>query len=186
MAPTVSSGEVAYVVAALAWSAVGFLAGALVVRVAMEVHEIRESVVVSHQDEGSRTKHLRVGVRRVVGKIDATRLLGIMLLLLAFATTLQTFYQAHRSAELGREQVRLSQCQITYQNGFADALDARTTATNEAQQALDELIETITQASGRDASRAALAKYVEVRERQKRTSEKNPFPPAPRDVCPRQ
>jgi hypothetical protein len=178
------SDAAAYIIAASAWSVIGFFAGALFVRVVMEVHEIRESVVASHTDTGRpKAAQVKRGMRKVFRRLDATRLLGILLLLLALATTLQTFYQTSRSQALGEAQVRLAQCQIAYQNGFADALDARTTATNEAQQALDELVATVAQATGREASRAALARYIEVRERQKRTQESNPYPPAPRDVC---
>ena len=87
---------------------------------------------------------------------------------------------------------RQSACTRDYANSFADALDARSSSSATAQTALDELMTTVGQltsagqAGGPDAAmkfRAALADYLNKRAAAKEQQQRNPYPPAPRDLC---
>ena len=109
--------------------------------------------------------------------------LGIVVLVLAAVTVLQGFITT-------RETQRLQQCQAQYANAFADALDARTKASAESQQALDRLVGSIRSTldkpgatSGQQPLRSAIDDYLAARAKTTAQQRAHPLPPPPRDVC---
>jgi hypothetical protein len=155
-----------YLLQSVLWAVGGFVLGVLYARRTQDVHRIANAV------EGSDV----VKVPRKRWRPNYQLVLGLAVVLLTTYTTWQTG--------------RLSDCQLEYSNKFADALDARTQATGEAQQALDELMAMVGQLmtagsspQAREEFRAALAKYLTNRDTAKRQQQDNPYPPAPRDLC---
>jgi type II secretory pathway pseudopilin PulG len=112
--------------------------------------------------------------------ITGQRILGVAVFALAIASGVQGWMQSTAT-----EQV--AQCTKAYASGFADALDERSKATAEAQDALDDLITAVASATptqqGRDAVRQALTDYLNKRAEAKRTQAEHPYPAPPRDVC---
>lgn len=104
-------------------------------------------------------------------------------LALAVATAVQGYV-------LGNRTDALSRCQLAYSTGFADAIDARTQASREKDEAQDELWKIVRsgfQAPGPDIRTRfehQLNLYLDARERVKESQKDNPYPPAPRDACP--
>jgi hypothetical protein len=155
-----------YLLQSAALGVAGFVLGVLYARRTQDVHRIANAV-----EDSSVVK-----VPRRRWRPNYQLVLGLAVVLLTTYTTWQTG--------------RLSDCQLAYSNGFSDALDARTQATGEAQQALDELMATVGElmtAGGspqaREQFRAALDEYLTKRETAKREQAANPFPLAPRDLC---
>lgn len=112
--------------------------------------------------------------------VTSNGVIAAVLIVLGTATAVQSYAQSEATA-------RLTDCQTAYANGFADALDARSTATAEAQDALDELlgkVATLTPTpQGRAEFRDALDDYLDKRAEAKKAQKEHPYPPAPRDVC---
>lgn len=106
-----------------------------------------------------------------------------VVLALGLATALQGYF-------LNARQEELSRCQLAYSTGFADAIDARTQASKEKDEAQDELwriVQSGFQAPGPDVRvrfEKQLNQYLEAREKVKESQKDNPYPPAPRDLCP--
>lgn len=113
-------------------------------------------------------------------RFTTNAVLGTVIVVLGVFTAVQSYVQGEATA-------RLADCQTAYSNGFADALDARSEATAEAQDALDELLTTVAGITptpqGQDTFRDALKDYLDKRAKAKETQAENPYPPAPRDVC---
>jgi len=86
---------------------------------------------------------------------------------------------------------RQSACMQDYANFFADALDARSTSSSSAQEANDQLWETIgrlmtgsqTGPDARQKFEAALQDFLTKRSAAKEQQRLNPYPPPPRDLC---
>lgn len=112
----------------------------------------------------------------------STNLLAGVLIILGVLTAAQGYV-------LNDQATQLALCQQAYSNGFADALDARSQANADAQEALEAWMKTVGQVlsapdpSGRARLTAAIADYLEKREKARKTQEANPFPEAPRDAC---
>ncbi len=110
-------------------------------------------------------------------------ILGLFVALLGVATAVQGYWLGSRTDEIAR-------CQLAYSQGFADAIDARTQAAQEVTNAQDELWRTVQrgfQVPGPDARtqfEKQLNDYLAARQKSKATQEQNPYPPAPRDICP--
>jgi len=110
------------------------------------------------------------------------RVLGGIVFVLSLLTAVQGIYQ-------WAEVRRIADCQSAYSNGFADAIDARTAATGEAQNALDKLMTSVgkvmqsTDPGRRDDVQTAIREYLDARAKAKATQQANPYPPAPRDLC---
>ncbi|MFE2751554.1 hypothetical protein ACFXGA_06075 [Actinosynnema sp. NPDC059335] len=154
-----------YLLHSVVWLAGGFVLGVLYTRSSQDVHRIANAVEGAVQT-----------VPRRRWRPSYQVVLGVVVLVLTMYTTVTTW--------------RLSECQLAYANRFADALDARTVATGEAQQALDELMATVGQLmtggaspQARESFRAALHEYLTKRDSAKRKQAEHPFPPAPRDLC---
>lgn len=117
--------------------------------------------------------------RRVTG----LRILGAVVVLLSVASAVQGLVQSRRTDDLAR-------CQLAYSTGFADALDARSKASQSAQDALDDWmtkVNDIIQAPTPEARTKILDAfhgYLAARQQAKDTQRINPYPSPPRDVCP--
>lgn len=87
------------------------------------------------------------------------------------------------SWDTNRKLTNYVSCQVEWNTFLHTALNARTNAGAEATLAMDELINTVSQSTSPDESRAALAKYKEARAKQIKTQQEHPLPPAPEQVC---
>lgn len=111
------------------------------------------------------------------------RVLDMVVVLLFLGSAAQAYVTDDRFGDI-------IACQNGYQAGFADALDARSKATQEAQDALDELMSTVGRLiSGgpsqetRQQFATALTSYLGKRAEAKKRQQEFPYPPSPRDVC---
>lgn len=163
-----------YIVESTPWIVVGLLVGFFMGSSTAAVEAIADAV----QDEGEIMSDAPVRERRP--RFTTTVVLGVVIAVLGVFTAVQSYVQSAATD-------RLTECQVAYANGFADALDARSSATSEAQNALDEFLSTAAAAvptsEGRDQVRKALAEYLAKRADAKKAQAEHPFPPAPRDVC---
>jgi uncharacterized membrane protein YcjF (UPF0283 family) len=164
-----------YIVQSLPWIVAGLLVGFFVGRATVAVEVVTEAA----QGEGDVMRDSSTPKKRWM-RITTNGVIAFLLIVLGVATAVQSYVQSEATA-------RLTECQTAYANGFADALDARSQATSEAQNALDELLSTVAAITptpeGRNQFREALADYLKKRAEAKKTQQEHPFPPAPRDVC---
>jgi hypothetical protein len=87
------------------------------------------------------------------------------------------------------QQDRIIGCVAGYSNALADSLEQRAKASQDAQAALDQVMETV--ATGFDnpspaagvAVRKAIDNYVTLRKTSREAQAHNPYPAPPRDVC---
>lgn len=159
-----------YIIQSFPWALAGILVGWFMGRSTVAVESIAEAV------KGD-TVDTTVKRRR---RPTSMAVLGVVVVVLGVFTAVQGYVQGAATA-------RLAECQQAYSNGFADALDARSKATVEAQDALDEFLTTvahITPAPEAQAKfQAAFSEYLDKRAAAKKAQKEHPFPPAPRDVC---
>lgn len=174
-----------YALHSFVWTLFGLVMGVIIGRLSRDVH------VMAHRRRGTEkpvTEVPKTRRRRPSGRL----VLGMLVVGLGLATAVQGLYQDSQTRELAEQTRRTADCTRAYANGFADALDARASASSSAQDALDELMSTVGQlttggAAGtpaaREKFRAALEDYLRKRAESKAQQERNPFPPAPRDLC---
>jgi hypothetical protein len=164
-----------YIVRSVPWSLAGLLIGVFIGRLTVAADAIAAAV----QDEETTMPDPRTPRRRR-WRITKNGVVVGVLVTLGLLTGVQAYVQ-------GEATDRLAECQATYSNALADALDARFGASSEAQQALDELLSTVSAAAptpeGGQQVRQALADYQSKRADAKRAQKDNPYPPAPRDAC---
>ena len=113
-------------------------------------------------------------------KVTGVQIVGLFVLLLAIGSTVQGYTQSVATE-------RLALCQQAYNDGFADALEARSTANAEAQRALDDLMvvvgDVLTQAQDQKVLVEAVEEYLLKRQQARETQAANPYPEPPRDAC---
>ncbi|TDQ01234.1 hypothetical protein [Labedaea rhizosphaerae] len=161
-----------YLAQSLGWTAVGFLGGYLAGHAARDVQRIADAVT------GEDTMQRKPRIPR----ISSQTVVAIVVVVLGILTVIQGLVQSAATD-------RLTQCQADYSNDFADALDARSQASTDAQEALDDLMSTVGgalrgNAVDRAAVQHAIADYLAKREAVKRQQQAHPYPPPPRAVCP--
>lgn len=172
----------AYVLYAVGWFVLGVIAGAQWTRMRRDVRRIAaaqaEEETVEPQDDVNEepTRSRRRWARRV---LDAF----VVLLFLSSAVQAYVTYDRIQAVVA---------CQKAYQAGFADALDARSTASAAERDALvawmvtlDELV-TKSQpdpVAARQKFAGATTAYLQKQAELKRKQQENPFPASPRDVC---
>lgn len=162
-----------YITEALGWTALGFLAGYLVGRTARDVHRIarsmpqEETTVDDHPDE---RRH----------RPSAQFYLGLLVVCLGILTVAQGLLSDIQTRHL-------TDCQSSYSNAAADALDARSKASSAAQDAMDTLITDVASSMQSPPSpavgqriRASINDYVAARQAAKQELAAHPLPPAPR------
>ena len=166
-----------YLAQSLPWGIVGLLVGHLLTRGALDI------VAEVSNPEGTMPEKKR-SFRRW---FTYDRIIGLVVFTLAVATVVQG-YVASESTR------RIADCTRGYSNGFADALDARSTASAADRDALDQWMITLNDlmtkaapgadpAAARERFRDATADYLSKRAESKKQQAENPFPPPPRDVC---
>lgn len=170
--------SLSYLAQSIGWGILGFLGGYLAGRTARDVHHIATAI-----PEGSSTVDKETPARtRRRWRPTGQFLLGVVVVLLGILTVAQGLVS-------DAETRRLTQCQSTYANASADALDARSKANVAAQDALDALITQIAATSSgggeptpaqREKARAVIADYIAKRAEQKTLLQQHPLPPAPR------
>ncbi|MGB3443901.1 MAG: hypothetical protein WBA97_34620 [Actinophytocola sp.] len=162
-----------YILLSVPWTGVGLLVGWLMGRSTVAVDALADAV----QDEGDPVPEGQIARR---SRFTGTHVLGAIIVILGVFTAVQSYVQSDATA-------RLTECQTAYANGFADALDARSTATSEAQDALDQLLSSVAAVTpteeGRRQFQDALTAYLEKRAVAKKAQQENPYPSPPRDVC---
>lgn len=165
-----------YILQSVPWSLAGLLIGVFIGRLTVAVDAVANAV----QEGEPAMPEQPTQRRRVRLRITSNTVLVGVLVALGLLTGVQAYVQ-------GQATDRLAECQATYSNGIADALDARSTASAETQQALDELLGTVSSAAptseGGQQVRQALADYMAKRAKAKTAQKDNPYPPAPRDAC---
>lgn len=166
-----------YMTQSVPWIVAGLLVGFFVGRSTVAVETIADAV--QHEVDHMSGKDVTVKEPRR-SRFTTTHVLGAVVVLLGVFTAVQSYVQGEATA-------RLTECQTAYANGFADALDARSKATQEAQEAQDELWTTVASLSptpeSREVFREALADYLAKRAAAKKAQAENPYPEPPRDVC---
>lgn len=161
-----------YIVQSVPWALVGLLAGFFLGRSIVAV----EAVTDAGPDEEATVPT----PPRRRPRISGNTVIAAVLIVFGLLGAAQAYTQSNATD-------RIVGCLRDYGNQVADALDARGTATTEAQQALDDLLGQVSSATptaeGRDLVRRALAEYLSKRAAAKTAQAEHPYPPAPRDVC---
>lgn len=160
-----------YIAESLPWAIAGLLAGYFMARSTVAVATIaaaaKEEIPVA--DQPSRRP-----------RFSATHVIGVVVALLGIFTAVQSYVQ-------GEATERLAVCTQAYSNGFADAIEERSKASADAQNALDDFITAVAKATpteaGRDQVRKAFDDYLSKRATAKKAQAENPYPAPPRDVC---
>jgi hypothetical protein len=170
-----------YLAQSLGWAALGFLAGFLAGHAARDVHRIA-SAVDTAVDTAMTGEHdmPRHTPRRA--RISGQTVIAVVVVLLGVLTVIQGLVQSAATD-------RLTQCQANYSNGFADALNARSQSSTDAQEALDDLMSTVGgalqgSAVDRAAVQRAITDYLAKRAAVKAQQQAHPYPPPPRATCP--
>lgn len=167
------TASLAYIVQSTPWIVAGLLVGFFVGRSTVAATVIIDAVQGEGDDmrDAAPTKRFRFTSNGVI---------AALLIVLGTATAVQSYVQSEATA-------RLTECQTAYANGFADALDARSAASVQAQAAQDDLWTKVAALTptpqSRDVFRAALAEYLTKRAAAKKAQAEHPFPDPPRDVC---
>jgi hypothetical protein len=175
----ISANSIMY---AIFWFAIGALVGAQWTRMRHQVRHIAQA----QAGEGSPVTAQEITDEQTVRRRRwPRRLLDTFIVLLFVGSAAQAYYQDSQTR-------RVADCTNAYSDLFADSLEARSSASASAQQALDVLMETVGQlTTGTEAGtpqvrakfRAALDEYLLQRTESKKQQAQNPFPPPPRDLC---
>lgn len=193
-----------YIIQSVPWALGGLLVGVLLGRAIVAADAITGAIadpnddVVTDNDAGHQDRPERGGTmpepqprqrwwRRWRRRVTTNGVIVVIFVSFALLTAVQAYVQGERADRQTAETQRLTTCLRDYANDVADALDARSTASGQAQQALDDFLAAVSTATpdeqGRDLVRTALADYLTRRKAAKEAQAANPFPPAPREVC---
>lgn len=163
----------------IAWTLAGGIGGYLLGRLTRDVHRLANPTL-----EGERVPEPAVETPRRPRRWrpGPQLLVGLLVVLLGVGTAVQGVVVSNRVEHL-------QQCQARYSNRFADAIDARTDTSNNSQQALDDLVNTIGKNLGGNgkANQAAISRalrqYMAQRAKTKQQRAKHPYPEPPREAC---
>jgi hypothetical protein len=109
--------------------------------------------------------------------------IGIFLTLVAAASLVYSWKATQREQQSTAQLRSYVQCQGEWTNFFYQAIISGRDSSQEAAQALDELINTISTSTSREQSAAALEKYKAARAKQIQSQNEHPLPEAPKNVC---
>lgn len=169
------SSSLTYVVESLPWAIGGFLAGVLTTRLIRHKDTIQEAPVTPPP---SHKRH----------RLTLLHVIGMVLIVLTCASSVQAWQAQRDNERLTQDNARLAQCLASYSNAIADAIEVRSKASSEAQQAQDEMWRTLLQLSPGPESQAKARKvfqdYLDKRAQVAKAQQTNPYPPPPREVCP--
>lgn len=160
-----------YVVASLGWSLLGFATGWLAASLRTDVSAIKETVLHEPHEENHERLHLPSVDR-------ATRLLGIVVALLAVVTVVQGVVAQRRIADV-------AECQAEYNDRFAEALQVRSQLADEDREALHNMLLAVYEQ--RHDSRAeryrTFQQWVETTQANERERADHPVPELPKGDC---
>lgn len=163
-----------YILQSIPWTFAGVLIGWFMCRATLAVEVIADVV----QEGGDMPKEpARIPLRR---RVTSMHVIGTLVVVLGISTAVQGYVQSEATQ-------RLTLCTQAYSNGFADALEERSKATADAQNALDDFLTAVSSVTptleGRELVRQALAGYLSKRATAKQKQQEHPYPAPPRDVC---
>jgi len=127
------SDVIEYVVNSFAWSVIGFVVGWLGASLRSDIHTLKEALVPTEEARAQRLKRTQ----------RSTRLLGVIVAVLAVATVVQGVIAQQRLNDVSR-------CQAQYNERFAAASKTRADLADEDRRALNRMLLTLYQK--RDAS----------------------------------
>jgi len=172
-----------YTVSSIIWAGAGLVVGFAAGRLTRTVDRMAENVetITDAVTEGSPA----VTTSRRRRRPSYEHVIGAVVVLLGIFTAANGIHQTSETR-------RFADCTRAYSDGFADALDARSAASAQAQEALDDLMATVGQLTSvgeagtpqaQEQFRTALSDYLTKRTEAKKKQRENPFPEAPRKVC---
>lgn len=157
-----------YVLSSLVWSAVGFGIGWFLGSTRREVQQIKEAVVPENVE--FRPHH--------APPVPSSRLLGIVVMLLAIASVGSTYVANQRISNV-------TECQADYNDRFADVASYRAALAAEDSQALQTML--ITLYRKRDASDKerlrVFERWVKTVQQNSKDRKANPLPNVPKGDC---
>lgn len=173
-----------YFVESVPWLVVGLIGGFVLGRSTVALSAIADAAQRRDNEGGSMSDVETGSVSKPVKqrRFSLIHVIGLALIGLSVFSAIQDNAQDEATA-------RLTECQLAYADGFADALDARSKASLESQEALDAWmtrVNAVIQAPSPQAAeeiRKAFTEYLEARREAKETQKTNPYPDPPRDVC---
>lgn len=179
------SPVLAYLIQSIGWAGAGFLAGVLVGRTARDVRRIAAAVSVDDGEGDEDMSEPRRSRRRWIGTASAQTVVALVVVLLGVVTVVQGIVQSDATE-------RLTRCQAAYSNAFSDALNARSGASTNAQDALDQMLtawlgignQNATPEERRAQALRALNDYFAKRDQLKAEQAAHPYPAPPRTMCP--
>lgn len=117
----------------------------------------------------------RVARGIVVACVIATLVFNLVAAMLLIKTRIDTSRTAER-------QDTFTRCVARYEQSFSEAYRARLAASTEVTNAQDRVFLSVAE-QDRAAFKEALADYVALREKAKKSQVENPYPPLPDDYC---
>lgn len=161
-----------YLIESLPWAVAGFLAGCLAT-LQVQPTPVAPREIHMASPEAPKSK------RRF--KPTLVHLIGLVVIAITIAGAIQNWAWS-------RANERLTQCLVTYANGTADAIEIRSKASSDAQVAQVQVWRAVFQQApteeGRQNARRIFDEYLTKQEKSLQAQQSNPFPAAPRDVCP--
>lgn len=177
-----------YLVESLPWAVAGFLAGSLATRKAAPPPVSPREIPMASTETPTPSLPRR---RRPT----LVHIIGLVVVALTITSAIQTWVQSReteRQRQVSERQQeateRLTQCLVVYANATADAIEVRSKASQEAQAATVQMWLTVFDAPPTDAGRAnartVFKTYLDKQAAAIKTQQANPYPPAPRTLCP--
>jgi hypothetical protein len=123
------------------------------------------------------------------GRLTSLRVLAVVVTLIGVATIVLGILVTREQAAADARDDRLTACITGYSNALADALDQRTTANMETNEAVAGVMQAFADAfsqapaDARENIRKALVAYTEARDKARESRAQTPLPEAPRDAC---
>lgn len=122
-------------------------------------------------------------------RLTSQRVLALVVALIGVGTIVLGIVVTREQSAADARDDRLTACITGYSNALADALDRRTAANSETNEAVAGVMQAFADAfsqapaDARENIRKALVAFTEARDRAKTASTENPLPAAPRDAC---
>lgn len=121
-------------------------------------------------------------------RVTLVHLIGLVVIGLTVLSTVQTAIQTRETERQRQAAERLTQCLVVYANATADAIEVRSKAGQEAAVATVLMWRSVFGSpptdEGRAAARRTFEDYLTKQETAIKTQQANPYPPAPRTLCP--
>jgi hypothetical protein len=169
-----TDSSLTYVVQSLPWTLAGFIGGCLV------TIKVIQTRLVGTLQEKPVTPPKPPPNRRIT-TIHVLLAMGLVVVALTIASAVQSWLVQQAND-------RLTQCLVSFADKTADAIDARSKASTEAQKAQIQMWRTIfgqpQNDEGRAEARRVFEGYLNKATASIEAQKTNPYPPPPRDVCP--